>query len=71
MSVTTIKRCQSDPLWWYHVEDCCAEGDQGPGTGLTVTYFDDDRLAGDNLLCVSREDALLLRDAINQFYPPS
>jgi len=71
MSVTTIKRCQSDPLWWYTVEDCYVEGEPEPGTGLTITYFDENKPAGDRLLCISREDALLLRDAINQLYPPS
>tara|TARA_B100001939_G_C16844402_1_gene574563 strand:+ start:803 stop:1018 length:216 start_codon:yes stop_codon:yes gene_type:complete len=71
MSVTTIKRCQSDSLWWYHVEDYNVEGEPDPGTGLTITYFDEHRKEGNCLLCVSREDALLLRDAINQLYPPS
>jgi len=71
MSVTTIKRCQSNSLWWYTVEDCYVEGEPEPGTGLTITYFDEQRPAGDRLLCISLEDALLLRDAINQLYPPS
>jgi len=71
MSVTTIKRCQSNPLWWYTVEDCYVEGEPEPGNGLTITYFDESRPAGQRLLCVSREDALLLQDAINQLYPPS
>jgi hypothetical protein len=71
MSITTIKRCQSDPHWWYTVEDCYVEGEPESGSGLTITYFDENRPAGDRLLCVSLEDALLLRDAINQLYPPS
>ena len=71
MPVTTIKRCQSDSNWWHTVEDCSVEGETKPGTGLTITYFDERRPVGDRLLCVSLEDALLLRDAINQLYPPS
>jgi hypothetical protein len=71
MSITTIKRCQPDSDWWYTVEDCYVEGEPKPSTGLTITYFEERRPGGDRLLCVSLEDALLLRDAINQLYPPS
>lgn len=71
MPVTTIKRCQSDSDWWYTVEDCNVESDPEPGAGLTITYFDDHKKEGRQILTVCREDALLIRDAINQLYPPS
>jgi len=52
MSITTIKRCQPNPLWWYTVEDCYVEGEPESGTGLTITYFDENKLAGGALaLC--------------------
>ena len=71
MPLTTIKRCQSDPLWWYTVEDCWDEVDDGgPGTGLTITYFDTMNTEGKRELEVGLKDALLIRDAINQLYPP-
>lgn len=71
MPVTTIKRCQHDPDWWYTIEDCYVEGDGEPGSGLTIKYYDLDNSKGKQQLCVLREDALLIRDAINQLYPPS
>jgi len=71
MPVTTIKRCQSDSDWWYTVEDCNVECDPEAGTGLTITYFDEQCKQGKQLFTVNREDALLIRDALNQLYPPS
>jgi len=71
MPVTTIKRCQSDDLWWYTVEDCWAETGADPGSGLTITYHDTNNPAGNVELAVGTEDALLIRDAINQLYPPT
>lgn len=71
MPVTTIKRCQRDPDWWYTVEDCNVEVDDEPGSGLTIKTFDDHRKEGHVLFTCGREDALLIRDAINQLYPPS
>jgi hypothetical protein len=71
MPVTTIKRCQSDPLWWYTVEDCNIEVDELPGSGLAIKYHDDRNPQGTTQLSVGKEDALLIRDAINQLYPPS
>jgi hypothetical protein len=71
MPVTTIKRCQSDPLWWYTVEDCNIEVDELPGSGLAIKYHDDCNPQGTIQLSVGKEDALLIRDAINQLYPPS
>ena len=72
MPVTTIKRCQSDSgRWWYTVEDCNVECDPEPGTGLTITYFDEQCKQGKQLFTINKEDALLIRDAINQLYPPS
>lgn len=71
MPVTTIKRCQSDSNWWYTVEDCNVECDPEPGSGLTITYFDEHETKGTQLLTVNKEDALLIRDALNQLYPPA
>lgn len=36
MPVTTIKRCQFNPNWWYTVEDCNVEVDDQPG--ITVRF---------------------------------
>ena len=69
MPVTTIKRCQCDPDWWYMVEDCNVEVDEEPGSGLCIKYFDNNNLEGKIILSVPKEDALLIRDAINQLYP--
>ena len=66
MPVTTIKRCHSNPNWWYTVEDCNVEIHDEPGTGLTIKSHREQIL-----LAVCKEDALLIRDAINQLYPPS
>ena len=71
MSLTTIKRCQSEPEWWWTVEDCHAEYDEESGSGLTIKYHDDSDQVGEVKLSLSKEDALLIRDAINQLYPPS
>jgi hypothetical protein len=71
MPVTTIKRCQSDSDWWWTVEDCNVEVYPEPGHGLTIKYFDDHNPQGKIHLSISREDALLIRDAINQLYPPT
>jgi hypothetical protein len=70
MPVTTIKRCQSDRDWWYTVEDCNIEVDEVPGSGLAIKSYDEWSLEGRTILSVGREDALLIRDAINQLYPP-
>jgi hypothetical protein len=71
MPVTTIKRCQSDFDWWYTVENCNVECYPEPGTGLTITYFDEHCKQGKQLFTMNKEDALLIRDALNQLYPPS
>ena len=70
MPITTIKHCQSDPDYWYTVEDCNVEICDEPGTGLTIKYHDHRGPGGSSFLSVSKEDALLIRDAINQLYPP-
>lgn len=70
MPVTTIKRCQWDPDWWFTVEDCNVEVGDEPGSGLCIKYFDENKTQGTLELSVGREDALLLRDAINALYPP-
>ena len=72
MPVTTLKRCQSDSDWWYTVEDCNVEVDEEPGSGLTIRYYDTIGVKeGSTVLSVCKEDALLLRDAINQLYQHS
>lgn len=72
MPVTTIKRCQPDSnRWWYTVEDCNVEAEPLPGTGLTITFFDEQCKQGNQLCTMNKEDALLIRDAINQLYPSS
>jgi hypothetical protein len=71
MPVTTIKRCQSEPEWWWTVEDCFAECDVEPGSGLTIKYHDDNDQVGEIKLSLSKADAFLIRDAINQLYPLS
>jgi hypothetical protein len=70
MPITTIKRCQSEPEWWYTIENCMIEVDEDPGTGLTIKHYDEiGQPQGQILLSVGLEDALLIRDAINQLYP--
>jgi hypothetical protein len=69
MPITTLKRCQSDPEWWFTVEDC-NKVEEDPGTGLCVKYYDSFNRGGKIQLSIGIEDALLLRDAINQLYPP-
>lgn len=71
MPVTTIKRCQFNRDWWYTVEDCNVEVDDEPGSGLTIKVHDERQKEGQLLLAIGKEDALLLRDAINQLYPLS
>ena len=69
MPVTTIKRCQSNKSWWYTIEDCNIEVDEDPGSGLAIKVHDDMHQEGQTLLSVGKDDALLIRDAINQLYP--
>lgn len=71
MGVTTIKRCQSDPDWWFTVEDTDIETGGKPSTGLTIRYFDANNLSGTVELRLNYDDTLLIRDAINQLYPSS
>ncbi len=71
MPITTIKRCQSEPEWWFTVEDTQTTDYPDPQTGLTITYFDENVSKGKIELSVTKEDALLIRDAINQLYPLS
>lgn len=71
--ITTIKRVQTNREWYYHVEDCNTEVDEAPQSGLSIKYFDefgDVNVKGATLLSVCKEDALAIRDAINQLYPP-
>jgi hypothetical protein len=71
MPITTIKRCQTNSDWWYTVEDCNIELEEEPGSGLAIKVHDNTRPKGATVLSVSKEDALCLRDAINQLYPTS
>lgn len=71
MPITTINRCQSEPEWWFTVEDTHAADYPDPQTGLTITYFDENVSKGKIELSVTKDDALLIRDAINQLYPLS
>lgn len=68
MSITTIKHCQSDPDYWYTVEDRDRECDDDMEV-LIVTYYEADKPEGDRRLSLFKDDALLIRDAINQLYP--
>jgi hypothetical protein len=70
MPITTLKRCQHNPEWWYTVEDCFAEVLEEPETGLHIKYHNSHCKEGKMQLSVCIEDALLIRDAINQLYPP-
>ena len=69
MPESTIKRCQVKREWWYTVEDCNIEVTEKPGSGLAIKYHDDDCPQGRTLLSVTADDALCIRDAINQLYP--
>jgi hypothetical protein len=70
MPVTTIKRCQVERDWWYTVEDCNVEVDEEPGSGLTIRYYDTIGVKeGSTVLSIGKEEALCIRDAINQLYP--
>jgi hypothetical protein len=71
MPVTTIKRCQSHRDWWFTVEDCSFEVDEKSGSGLAIKSHNERCLEGKTILSVGLEDALLIRDAINQLYPPT
>jgi hypothetical protein len=71
MPVTTIKRCQSHRDWWFTVEDCNIEVGEKPGSGLAIKSHDERCLEGKTVLSLGLEDALLIRDAINQLYPPT
>lgn len=73
MPIITTKHCQHDEDWWFTVSDVDenAEGLER-WTGLVIKYHDistKEAKEGITRLSVCREDALLLRDAINQLYP--
>jgi hypothetical protein len=74
MPVTTIKRCQCANDYWFTVEDCNVEVDDLPGSGVCVKLFapidHDPDPKGTLVLSWGREDALMLRDALNALYPP-
>lgn len=71
MSITTIKHCQIVPDYWFTVEDRNREFDDDETEALVITYHEDGRSEGRRLLAVSKDDALLIRDAINQLFPLS
>jgi hypothetical protein len=69
MPITTLKRCQHDSWGWLTVEDFDVEFEVNPGSGLCVKYHN---LRGNKNkieLSIGIEDAILIRDAINQLYP--
>ena len=69
MPITTIKRCQSNKDdWWFTVSNIQEDCDT-PGQGLTIK-LDAPGCATSVQLSCNLEDALLIRDAINQLYPP-
>lgn len=70
MPITTIKRIQNNPEWWFTVEDCNPE-DENSQTGITITYYERrSPNEGRQMLSMDKADTLLLRDALNQLYPP-
>ena len=72
MAITTIKRIQSNPEWWYTLEDCNAEVEEGPQTGARLLYYDESTCKeGKLLFSLDKIDTLLLREALNQLYPPN
>lgn len=70
MSITTIKHCQPNIQegWWFTVSNI-QEDSNTPGQGLTIKLHATDNTTSVKLSC-NLEDTLLLRDAINQLYPP-
>lgn len=69
MPITTVKHCQgTNDDWWFTVSDIQEDCDT-PGQGLTIKLHASDTAASTELSC-NLEDALLIRDAINQLYPP-
>lgn len=70
MPITTMKRFQSDRDWWYTLEDCNAEVEEDPQSGSRLLYYDDHNKEGKLLFSLNKEDTILLRDALNQLYPP-
>lgn len=70
MPITTLKRCTSSDEYYFTVEDGGHEFLQGGGSALVIKYYDELHEDGEVQLSVGREDALLIRDAINQLYPP-
>lgn len=70
MPVTTVKRCTHTDEYYFTVEDGVPEFLQEGGSALVIKYYDELHEEGLVQLSVGREDALLIRDAINQLYPP-
>jgi hypothetical protein len=72
MPVTTIKHCETVPDYWYTVEDRDRNRQWDHETkALVITYYDDNFPEGQRKLVLPEEDALLIRDAINQLFPPN
>lgn len=70
MPIKTMKRFQSEREWWYTLEDCNAEIEENPQSGSRLLYYDDFNKGGKLLFSLNKEDTILLRDALNQLYPP-
>jgi hypothetical protein len=69
MSITTLKRFQSNKNWWFTLEDCNAEVDNEPKTGSRLLLHEQLNKSGEPLFSLNLEDTLLLRDSLNQLYP--
>jgi hypothetical protein len=70
MPITTLKRCQHDSWGWLTVENLDVEFEVDPGSGLCVKYRNLRENKNKIELSIGIEDALLIRDSINQLYPP-
>ena len=65
-----MKRFQSNQNWWFILEDCNAEVEEDPQSGSRLLYYDDHNKEGKLMFSLDKADTLLLRDALNQLYPP-
>jgi hypothetical protein len=71
MPITTLKRFQSEREWWHTLEDCNAEIEENPQSGSRLLYYDEFTCKeGKLIFSLDKADTLLLRDALNQLYPP-
>jgi hypothetical protein len=69
MPITTIKHCQGTDDEWSFTVSNIQEDSNTPGQGLTIKLHATNQTTSVKLSC-NLEDTLLIRDAINQLYPP-